>query len=191
MLKVFIVEDEELLSFLLCYNLEVERYGVEVCVWGDEVEICLCESQLDLFLLDWMLFGLFGIEFCCRFCVCEDIECFLVIMLIVCGEEVECICGLLIGVDDYVVKLFLVFELMVWVWVILCWVSLEVVFMMLWLGDIELDCEIYCVCWSIKEIYLGLIEFCFLEFLMIVFGCVFLCEQFLDGVWGYDVYVDE
>lgn len=112
-------------------------------------------------------------------------------MLMVCGEESECICGFLIGVDDYVVKFFFMLELMVCVKVMFCCVKLEVVFLQLKCGDIEFDCDSYCVYWCLCEVCFGLIEFCLLEFFMLLFGCVFLCLQFLDGVWGYDIYVDE
>lgn len=41
----------------------------------------------------------------------------LVIMLLVWFEEGDKVCGLEIGVDDYVMKLYLVIELMVCVWI--------------------------------------------------------------------------
>lgn len=37
----------------------------------------------------------------------------LVVMLIVCGEEEDCVCGLEIGVDDYIIKFFFLKELVV------------------------------------------------------------------------------
>lgn len=37
----------------------------------------------------------------------------LVVMLIVRGEEEDCVCGFEIGVDDYIIKLFLLKELVV------------------------------------------------------------------------------
>lgn len=43
-----------------------------------------------------------------------------VIMLIVCDCVDDCVCGLCGGVDDYLIKLFLFFELIEWLCVLMC-----------------------------------------------------------------------
>ena len=63
---VLIVEDEEPLTLLLRYNLEAEGYEVDGVARGDEAEIRLREQLPDLVVLDWMLPGFSGIEFCRR-----------------------------------------------------------------------------------------------------------------------------
>lgn len=48
-------------------------------------------------------------------------------MLIVCGEEEDRVCGLEVGVDDYIIKFFLFKELVVCIKVVMCWILLMVV----------------------------------------------------------------
>lgn len=134
------------------------------------------EEQLDLIVLDWMLFNVSGIEICC--CVKVDLQIWqiLIIMLFVCLEEVDWVCGLEIGVDDYVVKFYLVVELMVWLCMQLCCICL--VLMGEWFSyvDIIFDVGEYCVFCGGQVLYLGLIEFCLLFMLMEKFGWVWMCE---------------
>lgn len=46
-----------------------------------------------------------------------------IIMLIVCGDIFDCVMGLEFGVDDYVIKFFLLKELEVCICFILCWIE--------------------------------------------------------------------
>lgn len=71
------------------------------------------------------LLDMSGFEVCCSLCMFSEV---LVIFLIVCNDEFDWVFGLELGVDDYMVKLFLFCELVVWVWVWLWWVGSSVVF---------------------------------------------------------------
>lgn len=87
-------------------------------------------------------------------------------MLIVCGEEIDCVCGLDIGVDDYIVKFFLMIELFVCICVVLWCICLGLVEDVVCQGDIVMDWVVYWVKWVDCEIYFGLIEFCLLDYFM-------------------------
>lgn len=53
--KVLVVEDEEAISHLICYNLEKEGFAVATVADGDEVMLAVEEGRPDLVLMDWML----------------------------------------------------------------------------------------------------------------------------------------
>lgn len=98
--------------------VEVEDY--------DLVMSKLVEFFFDFVLFDWMLFGGSGINFI-KYMKCEEMMCnIFVVMFIVCGEEEDKVCGLEVGVDDYIIKLFLFKELVVCLKVVICCVILMV-----------------------------------------------------------------
>ncbi|KAA5601884.1 phosphate regulon transcriptional regulator PhoB [Blastochloris sulfoviridis] len=189
--KILIVEDEEPLTLLLRYNLEVEGYEVDAVARGDEAETLLRERLPDLVLLDWMLPGLSGIELCRRLRARPETQRLPVIMLTARGEESERVRGLATGADDYITKPFSVPELIARIRALLRRAKPEHIAMLLRYGDLELDRETRRVHRSGREIHLGPTEFRLLEFLMQSPGRVFTREQLLDGVWGHDVYIDE
>ncbi|MES2907403.1 MAG: phosphate regulon transcriptional regulator PhoB [Pseudomonadota bacterium] len=189
--RILIVEDDEPLSVLLRYNLEVEGFETEVIMRGDDAEIRCKENLPDLVLLDWMLPGISGIELCRRLRARENTAELPIIMLTARGEEAERIRGLSLGADDYIVKPFSVPELMARVKAILRRTNPGIVSKNLKAGNIELDRETHRVRREGKDIHLGPTEFKLLEFFMKAPGRVFSREQLLNGVWGHDVYVDE
>jgi two-component system phosphate regulon response regulator PhoB len=170
--NILIVEDEEPLTTLLRYNLEAEGYEVDAVTRGDEADTRLRETAPDLIVLDWMLPGLSGIELCRRLRTRPQTQALPIIMLTARGEESERIRGLATGADDYIVKPFSVPELLARIRALLRRASPERVAMILNIGDLELDREKKRVSRSARPVDLGPTEF-------------------LDGVWGSDVYIDE
>jgi two-component system, OmpR family, phosphate regulon response regulator PhoB len=189
--RILIVEDEEALTHLLRYNLEVEGYEVESVARGDEAETRFKEGLPDLVILDWMLPGLSGIELCRRLRARPESKLLPIIMLTARGEESERVRGLATGADDYVVKPFSVPELLARVRALLRRASPERVANVLTFADIELDREKRRIFRAGREVDLGPTEFRLLEFLLERPGRVFSREQLLDGVWGNNIYIDE
>jgi len=189
--RILIVEDEEALTHLLRYNLEVEGYKVESVARGDEAETQFKEGLPDLVILDWMLPGLSGIELCRRLRARPESKLLPIIMLTARGEESERVRGLATGADDYVVKPFSVPELLARVRALLRRASPERVANVLTFADIELDREKRRIFRAGREVDLGPTEFRLLEFLLERPGRVFSREQLLDGVWGNNIYIDE
>ena len=189
--RILIVEDEEALTHLLRYNLEVEGYEVESVARGDEAETQFKEGLPDLVILDWMLPGLSGIELCRRLRARPESKLLPIIMLTARGEESERVRGLATGADDYVVKPFSVPELLARVRALLRRASPERVANVLTFADIELDREKRRIFRAGREVDLGPTEFRLLEFLLERPGRVFSREQLLDGVWGNNIYIDE
>jgi two-component system phosphate regulon response regulator PhoB len=189
--RILIVEDEEALTELLRYNLEVEGYEVDTVARGDDAETRFKEGLPDLVILDWMLPGLSGIELCRRLRMRPESKLLPIIMLTARGEESERVRGLATGADDYIVKPFSVPELLARVRALLRRASPERIANVLTFADIELDREKRRTFRAGREVDLGPTEFRLLEFLLERPGRVFSREQLLDGVWGNNIYIDE
>src|SRR4030081_592393 len=110
--RILVVEDEEALTTLLRYNLDAEGYDVETVGRGDDADTRLKERVPDLIVLDWMLPGLAGIDWCRPLRARPETKPLPIIMLTARGEESERVRGLATGADDYIVKPFSVPELL-------------------------------------------------------------------------------
>ena len=60
--RIAVIEDDEHVSMLLCYNLRAAGYEPEACGDGYEALRRLMSAPPALVLLDWMMPGLSGIE---------------------------------------------------------------------------------------------------------------------------------
>ena len=104
--KILLVEDEKHIAKLISYHLEKSGYNVTHKIRGDEALKLLFDENFDLVVLDLMLPGLDGLDFCRQ--VREHIkEPYLpIIILTAKDEEVDKIVGLEVGANDYVTKPF-------------------------------------------------------------------------------------
>lgn len=135
---VFVVDDELMIGEVVFVYLECVGYETRVVVDGYAVLELVVECRLDLIVFDFMFFGFDGLEVMRCVCYCMMV----IILLIVKGEESDCVIGLRLGVDDYVVKLFLLVELVVRVDAVL------------WCVDIVLDCVLVLI-FGVLEFDLG------------------------------------
>jgi two-component system phosphate regulon response regulator PhoB len=104
--KILIVEDEEDIQELISYNLGREGYDTKVAGSGEEGLRLLKEYRPGLIVLDLMLPGMDGLEFC-RFVKRDPrTEGIPVVMVTAKGEESDIVTGLELGADDYVTKPF-------------------------------------------------------------------------------------
>lgn len=104
--KITIIEDEEDIRHLVCYNLEKEGYSVSSYESGERGLNGIKNDPPDLVLLDLMLPGIDGMEVCRRLkqdAATRDIP---VIIISAKGEENDIITGLERGADDYLSKPF-------------------------------------------------------------------------------------
>lgn len=105
--KILIVEDEDSIAELVEFNLS--KNGFE-CKRVDSAEkaLALFENgeSFDLILLDLMLTGMDGTDFCKIFRSRSDFEQIPIVMLTARGEESDIVCGLDYGADDYITKPF-------------------------------------------------------------------------------------
>ena len=188
---ILIVEDEDCLLEVLRYNFEKAGYAVESLANGDHAAARLKEVIPDLVLLDWVLPGLSGIELCRRLRRSPATKTLPVIILTARSDEMDKVCGLEMGADDYVTKPFSVNELLARAAGLLRRRDARLIADTLRVGDIELNRDAMLVLRQGTSVHLGPTDYRLLEFFMLSPGRVFTRRQLLNGVWGGEVYIDE
>ena len=188
---ILIVEDEDCLLELLRYNFEKAGYLVESIGSGDRADARLKQVIPDLLLLDWVLPGLSGIELCRRLRRSPATKTLPVIMLTARSDEMDKVCGLEMGADDYLTKPFSVNELLARAAGLLRRRDTRLIADKLKVGDIELNRDAMLVLRQGTAVHLGPTDYRLLEFFMLSPGRVFTRRQLLNGVWGGEVHIDE
>lgn len=109
--KILVVDDEESICEILKFNLETEGYVVDT---ANSVEQALYYDlpSYSLFILDIMMDKLSGFDFAQRLKNSSETEDTPILFCSALSGEDERIMGLNIGADDYVVKPFMVREVM-------------------------------------------------------------------------------
>jgi two-component system phosphate regulon response regulator PhoB len=176
---------------VLRYNFEKAGYMVESLSNGDRADARLKEAIPDLVLLDWVLPGLSGIELCRRLRRAPVTKTLPVIMLTARSDEMDKVCGLEMGADDYLTKPFSVNELLARAAALLRRQDARLIADKLKVGDIELNRDAMLVLRQGTSVHLGPTDYRLLEFFMLSPGRVFTRRQLLNGVWGGEVYIDE
>ncbi len=179
-MRILIVEDEEKLALSLKKVLESESYAVDVAGDGEVgLDMALSEDY-DLILLDLGLPKMDGVEMC-RQIRSEGIKT-PVLMLTARDTIKDKTGGLDIGADDYLIKPFVLEELLARVRSLLRrgGTNPEV---LLKTGSLEFDPASKKVTRAGKEIFLTVKEFGLLEFLLRRKGQVVNKQQILEHVW--------
>ncbi len=104
--SLLLIEDERDIAKLMEYNLHTEGYTTEWFASAEEGLERLKSSTFDLILLDLMLPGMSGLEFCRRVRRAESTQHIPIIMVTAKGSEEEVVRGLETGADDYITKPF-------------------------------------------------------------------------------------
>jgi two-component system phosphate regulon response regulator PhoB len=187
---ILVVEDEAALAELIRYNLAAAGLRATIAGSGEEAELLVAEEAFDLVVLDWMLPGMSGLEFCRRLRKREGTATIPILMLTARGEEADRVRGLSTGADDYVVKPFSVPEILARVKALLRRAVPQRMADTLRRGDIVLDRAAHRVTRREREVRLGPTEYKLLLYFMENAGRVLTRQQLLDGVWGRDVFID-
>lgn len=185
---ILLVEDDEDIVMLLWFNFQDEGYQIVYEVDGGQVFVWLEMQVWDVVIFDLMLFGVDGLEIC--WCICQMICYLLVIIISVCISEMYCVLGLEMGVDDYLVKFFLLLEFIVCVKVLFCCQEVMGQNLLMDVGclfcyGLSIDlllCEVK-LCGEMVDFMLC--EFDLLYYFVCYFGEVFFCLVLLEQVWGY------
>ncbi len=104
--SILVVEDERDLQDLLQYNLARDGFVVSCASSAEEAQRLMGRDLPDLIILDLMLPGMDGLEFCRRLKGDTATARVPVVMLTAKGEEADIVTGLELGADDYVPKPF-------------------------------------------------------------------------------------
>jgi len=101
MKKVIVIEDEADLRSLISMHLLREGWDVKSFESAEEGEEVFRREKFDLLVLDWMLPGMNGLEFCKRNRGVAPI-----LMVTARADATDIVAGLEIGADDYLTKPF-------------------------------------------------------------------------------------
>jgi phosphate regulon transcriptional regulator PhoB len=191
--KILIVEDEPDIRKLVAYNLAQEHFKVLEAEDGERALRILERERPHLIVLDLMLPGLSGLEFCRRLRERPETALLPVLMLTARASEADRVVGLEMGADDYLTKPFSPRELVARVKAILRRMEMqsEVSGAEVYeKGPLKINFSTYEVWVLGKSIKLTLKEFELLRFLAQNPNRVITRDQLLDRVWGRDVFVD-
>lgn len=104
--KILIVEDEHNIAELIAFNLRKNGYEYRCTDSGENALKILERETFDLILLDLMLTGIDGLDFCRLYRSNDSLKQSPIIMLTARGEESDIVSGLEYGADDYMTKPF-------------------------------------------------------------------------------------
>src|SRR4030042_898905 len=109
--KIFVIDDEKEIQDIIQINLRDENYLVYCYSSAEEALQGLKTVIPDLFILDIMMPGIDGYEFCRRVRASEAVKYIPIIFLAAKSDEIDKVLGLELGGDDYMTKPFSVKEL--------------------------------------------------------------------------------
>lgn len=178
MAHILVVEDEETIRNLICWNLELVGHSCRVAADGWEAKKTMEDGQFDLILLDIMLPGLDGFQLA-QYCGNTPV------MFVTAKEGIEDkMKGFRAGADDYLVKPFEIVELLARVNVILRRNGVEE--QGICIGEVRIDQKGRKVYRNERLVDLTPQEYELLETLVKNRNIALSREKLLELAWGYD-----
>jgi two-component system OmpR family response regulator len=182
-MRVLVVEDETRLAGLLAEGLRWAEYTVDLALDGEEALDFASTGSYNAIVLDIMLPRLDGLEVCRRL---RATGCLTPILMLTAKDAVaDRIAGLDSGADDYLIKPFVMGELLARLRALLRREAARKE-PILKVAELTLDPAHRTVCWSADELVLTPREYRLLEVLMRQAGWVVTREMIVESVWGFD-----
>src|SRR5690242_2880274 len=186
--RVLVVEDDEGIREMLKYNLVAAGFSVHEASDGATGLRTARTARPDLILLDLMLPGMSGFDFCRALRKSSRVP---IIMITAKDAEVDKIVGLELGADDYITKPFSVREVLARVNAVLRRSAPDAnepnaVPERDTLGDFVIDRAARRVILGEKDIKLTAREFDLMSYLLAHPGRVHTRDVLLENVWGRD-----
>lgn len=185
--RILVADDEPAIVMAVRDELAFEGFEVHTAASGPEALERARAVRPDVLILDLMLPGRNGFE------VCRELRTarrdLWIIMLTVRGQEADRVTGFEAGVDDYVTKPFSLRELVGRIKVGLRRGGPTESDRTIRSGDLEIDLAARRVSCGGAEVALTKTEFDILALLARRAGEVITRDEFLDQVWGHEVYV--
>ncbi len=190
--KILVVEDEADIRQLISYHLNQERFRVLEAENGEDALDLVRKDTPRLIVLDLMLPGLPGLEFCKIIRQAPQTAHTPILMLTAKAGEADRVVGLELGADDYITKPFSPTEMVARVKAVLRRTGsptssdrAEIYEK----GPVKVNLATYEVQVAGRPVRLTLKGFEVLRFLIRNRNRVLSRDQILDGVWRSDVYV--
>jgi DNA-binding response OmpR family regulator len=181
--EILIVEDDEVITSTLAYNLSRHGFGVKSATTGVEALRLARKMRPDLILLDVMLPGESGIEVCER--IRERDQGVMIVMVTARDAEEDKVRGFEAGADDYVTKPFSMKELVARINANLKRSETGQRGKVLEAGDLQLDTKNYTARVAGEPLDLRLKEFELLAALASAPGELKSREELAKEVWGH------
>ena len=185
--SILVIEDEPGIAMAIKDELEFEGFAVELAQDGLAGLEAIQRSSPQLIVLDLMLPGKNGFQ------ICKEIRDrglnTPIIMLTARGQETDKVRGLELGADDYVTKPFSLAELVARIRAVLRRYENDSNRDIYRMGQLTLDLTRHEVSKGGTPVQLTDKEFQILALLMKKPGVVVTRDEFLNTVWGEDVYV--
>jgi DNA-binding response OmpR family regulator len=186
--RVLVVEDDEGIREMLKYNLATAGFSVQEASDGASGLRSARTGRPDLILLDLMLPGMSGFDFCRALRRSSRVP---IIMITAKDAEVDKIVGLELGADDYITKPFSVREVLARVNAVLRRASPDANEPSATperdaLGDFTIDRAARRVVLREKDVKLTAREFDLLSYLLAHPGRVHTRDVLLENVWGHE-----
>ena len=191
--KILIVDDDEHISELISLYLTKEFYDTKIVYDGEEALRQFRLFSPNLILLDLMLPGIDGYQFCREIRQQSNVP---IIMLSAKGEVFDKVLGLELGADDYIIKPFDSKELVARVKAVLRRYQPAQASQTKPAGkyveypDLTINLTNYSVVYKEKTVDMPPKELELLYFLASSPNQVFTREQLLDHIWGYEYIGD-
>jgi two-component system phosphate regulon response regulator PhoB len=190
---ILVVEDEESISELICFNLQKEGYSAASALSAEEALRKIQLHTPNLILLDIMLPGMDGLELCRRLKKNPVAGTIPIVMLTAKGTEADIVTGLELGADDYMVKPFSPRVLMAKIKAVLRRKLLQnsADSSPVRIHDLEIDPLRHSVCFKGNPVSLTPGEFRALHFLSMHPGWVYTRSQLVEAIRGGDYTVTD
>jgi DNA-binding response OmpR family regulator len=181
-MRILIIEDDKKLGFMVHYKLTQQLHNVDWVKNAEEAEAYIAIDSYDIYIMDWMMPGESGLQLCTDLRKKNDKTA--ILMLTARDEVNDRIKGLMLGVDDYMVKPFVFEELYARIFALdrrKQPISYEGEYVF---GSIRLNPLTHIVTRKGINIPLTKKEFQLLTYFMRHAGAVLSREQILNNVWG-------
>ena len=178
--RVLVVEDDPVLTRVLCDNLTFEGFDVRATGDGAQAEQVAKDFGPDLVLLDVNLPGKSGFELCEAWRQRSQIP---IILLTAMGQKGDKVRGLQLGADDYVTKPFELEELLARIHAVLR--RARTFGHRLVLGDLTVDFGARTATRNALELDLTHRDFEILQYLASRPHTIVSRDELLKAVWGY------
>ncbi len=182
-MRLLVVEDEKDMNHIIVRKLEAEGYSVDSCYDGHSAVDYLTTEEYDGAILDIMLPGLDGFEVLRK--VRRAGVQIPALFLTARDNTSDIVTGLDIGADDYMVKPFVLAELLARIRV-MTRNTIDIHENVYRCGDLTVDCNTHVVKRGDTEITLSPKEFSILVYLMRNKNIVVTREQIESNIWRFD-----
>ena len=189
--EILLADDEPNQIELMKFNLEKNGFLVKSAYNGEQALDMIYGKKPTVFIADWMMPKMSGIELCRILRSNKDTKLLPIIMLSARSEEADKSLGLDTGADDYISKPFSPMELVSRVKALIRRTNTSMSIDELIVGELKISLSEMQVFRNDQLIKLGPKEFKLLTLLAERPGHIFSREKLLDAVWGHGIYIED